>query len=140
MGEMETMQQEYWGHVRTSAEEIEADLRSGALDPDDAMERVEYSCDSQWSIYTYRAKCVVCFLSDNPNALQGELGADELLRDGSINWSGMAFFAMRADILEQIGDMEAIAEEGKEEREAAEEEGESVRDRVQKLGDPAYHE
>jgi hypothetical protein len=121
MGDMEDMRKEYWEHVRTSAEEIERDVRSGELDPEDAMERVENDCDSQWSIYTYRAKCVVCFLSDNPDALSDELGSDGLLVDSNLNWSGMAFWAMRADILDRLGDLEEIAAEGREEREAAEE-------------------
>jgi hypothetical protein len=121
MGEMEEMRRDYWGHVRTSAEEIERDVRSGELDPEDAYERVENDCDSQWSIYTYRAKCVVCFLSDNPDALADELGSESLLVDGNLNWSGMAFFAMRGDIMDRLGDLEEIAAEGREEREAKEE-------------------
>ena len=119
--EMQTMRREYWEHVRTSAEEIERDVRAGDLDPDDAHDRLHEECDSsQWAIFTYRAQCVVCFLSDHPDALVDEFGADGLVQDGNVNWSGMAYCALLADICGRLGDLEEIAAEGREEREEAE--------------------
>lgn len=119
MDDLQTYRKEYWDDVRSIASDIKNEVRLGDLPPDEAYERIDDACDNQWTIYTYRAKLVVAFLSDNPDALADELGSDELVHDGNLNWSGMAYFAMRADIAAQLGDLEAIAQEGADERDSS---------------------
>ena len=94
----------YRAHVRLLAEEIIAELNGGDLEDDRNRElisdRIHEAADgSAWVIYTHRARMVL-LVSEDPDAYM-ELGVEAMETDGALNWSALAFCALRADI-EQI--------------------------------------
>lgn len=94
---------EYREEVKAIAQEIVDRVKSGELSPDDVNDALHESVDGdQWVIYTYRAKLVVAFLSDNGDAAYDE-GMEVDHSDG-INWSAMAYFAMCADVRSELPD------------------------------------
>jgi hypothetical protein len=122
MSEIDKLQSEYNEDVKSMAKEIEDEVRAGDLTPEDAHDRLWENVDgSQWVIYTYRAKMVAAFLSDNPDACADELGPESLIQDQCIHWSGIAMMAMLADVRDAMGDLDEIEQEGEDAREAAEE-------------------
>ena len=120
---------EYRDEIRTSAEEILADL----LDPRDAedepisdlRERIEertweYADASAWTIYTVRARIVLA-ISQNADYLVSEFGTDglaESFADGTI-WSRLAFGAVYADASEIVWEAFSAYEERRETWESA---------------------
>jgi hypothetical protein len=93
----------YFGAVRATADSILADLTNSTIDTAGDLEtRIHEDCDgARCVIYTAAAMDVLRY-SDNDNAYADDFGDEGLVRDGSINWSGMAYAAFRADIVEQL--------------------------------------
>jgi hypothetical protein len=108
------MQREYEKDVRDVADSIRQGFddvdQDYADDPEGAREwvsdRTHEECDGAARvIYTHRA--ILCLLySRNDDAMSQELGClDGVIQEGgSINWSVLAFFAFRADVIEELGD------------------------------------
>ena len=66
-------------------------------------ERMHEHCDGHaWVIYTHYAKKIVCE-SKNSGAYSQNFGEGGVTdRDGELNWSVMAYYALEADIYEQM--------------------------------------
>ncbi len=95
---------DYFSDVRNVAEEFIQKWRDGEFsDRDEAIQWIDESVDgSSRVMYTHEAIECIRF-SDNDSAGPDEMGAEIAVKDGSINWSGMAYFAFRADIMDRIG-------------------------------------
>lgn len=60
----------------------------------------------EWIIYTYYAQQVVQH-SPNDAAIE-EYGMESVIKDGTLNWSLLAFCAMEADVREALPDYDEI--------------------------------
>lgn len=100
---MNTMRRNYWQSVRDYAESIRDDVLSGELSDWESVDsRLWEDCDgSAWIIYTFQAQQVL-LLSDNDSIGVDELGADGFDWSNGVPYSQLAFFALRADISEQL--------------------------------------
>ena len=82
---------------RTDVRELVDEALSEVADSDDLRERLDESVDSSWWVTYTRPSQFVLLCSDNADAYAEELGADGMVKDGSINWAALAYMAMRAD-------------------------------------------
>lgn len=102
--------------VKSAREGLEADEPTDwddvrEMSDDHAHESVD---GSQWVIYTGRAMDVLR-VSENDGAVE-DYGTDGIVTDGSVNWSFLAYCAMRADVMERIADLIEAAESDEGER------------------------
>lgn len=68
-----------------------------ATDEDDFSDRLHEMVDSSWWItYTWPAPAVL-MVSDNADAYAEAHGSEGMIKDGSIQWSRLAYWAMEAD-------------------------------------------
>ena len=119
---------QYFQSVRDMAEELAEMCRSGEIADTEALdERIHEECDwSEWVIYTARALQVLRY-SENASAGPEELGGDRFNWSDGMHWSELAYWALRADLQEQL-DAEGIdlndPDEWREEEEEEEEDDE----------------
>lgn len=95
---------DYWSDVRGVASEFLKMWHSGYFDGDrdEAIEWIEQSVDgSQRVIYTSQAADCLRY-SDHDDAGIDELGAESFNFKNGFPWSQLAYFAFRADIIDQI--------------------------------------
>jgi hypothetical protein len=97
------LRSEYYTDVKDMARELVKSCREGEIEDQDALQdRIHEDVDgSQWVIYTARAQ-VVMLVSDNDGAGPDECGAGGFEWKDGVPWSQLAYFAMRADLVEQI--------------------------------------
>jgi hypothetical protein len=124
------LRQDYWDAVRSIATEAEENVKSGEIEDEDGLtEWLEQSVDgSSWVIYT-RKNFQVLLYSDNESAFVDDFGADGLVKDGDVNWAGLAYMAMLADvrsILTDWDDMEKPVDPDEEDEEDEAEDAEEV--------------
>jgi hypothetical protein len=93
---LEPIRKEYWDDVCAIAREVVAHSR-GEMD-DAICESVD---GSWWITYTYAA-CAALMVSDNADAYLDDMETEDAFTDGVINWSALAFAAMRRDVTEQV--------------------------------------
>lgn len=76
------------------------------------QERLREACDSHHDvIYTSCAQNIVC-VSSNDGAYFDEFGGEGAVTDGAINWSLLAYCALRTDVQEHMqSDVDALIEE-----------------------------
>lgn len=103
------IREEYWATVRAVAEEILADFPE---DDDDRQTAIhEFADGSQWVIYP-REAYLVALVSNNADAHEDAIDIAETARGAVATLDGMvttaAYFAMRADIEEQIAYLNRI--------------------------------
>lgn len=94
----------YWKHVRSLAEDIKSAADDKEFtDRDGLNERIDETADGdQWVIYTQKAQLVM-LLSENDSAYAEVHGdAEGMVVDGSIAWSVLAYFALRADLVAHL--------------------------------------
>lgn len=93
----------YHAEIRNLAASVKDAIKSGEItDAEGLDEWIHQTIDGHHDvIYTYAAQGVIR-ASDNDDAMIDEMGPEGLTTDGAINWSGLAFFAMRADLVEQL--------------------------------------
>ena len=97
----------YHEAVQGIADEIVAEIKAGDTDPDEWTDRLHETVDGNfWVIYTYQAKLVVAFISDNDDAAF-EQGM-ELDHSSGIDWSALAFYAMYQDVIDAMPDVDEI--------------------------------
>jgi hypothetical protein len=101
-------QRAYYQTVKDVVSNLVDEIKSGQLETEDeAREWLHQTIDGHHDvIYTACAKDILRY-SNNEDALAEESGSEELVRDGQINWSGMAFAALMADVMEEIEDIGA---------------------------------
>lgn len=103
---VDRLREDYYGDVRSMAEDVLSQVLDEETDEEDAREalseRIHESVDgSAWVIYTARALDVLR-VSENDGAYVDNFGTDGIVSDGSINWSALAFGAMEADVSERV--------------------------------------
>ena len=104
---------DYWKAVQGIADEIVAGIKAGNTDPDEWTDRLHETVDGNfWVIYTYQAKLVVAFISDNDTAAFDQ--GIEIDHSCGINWSALAYFAMYQDVCDRMPDVDEIEIEGGE--------------------------
>jgi hypothetical protein len=95
---------DYWSDVRDVAEEFIKMWNAGDFDDrDEAIEWIDQSVDGAARVI-YTAQAADCLrYSDHDDAGIDELGAEAFNFKDGMPWSALAYFAFRADIIEQIG-------------------------------------
>lgn len=89
--------QEYWSEVAEVAETVTQEARD---DEREISEVLWEAIDSHpFVIYTAQAQALLS-ISPNDGAMVEDFGADGVVKDGSLNWSGLAYCAMEADVRE----------------------------------------
>ena len=94
---------EYYSEVNRWADDYAKEIEDGEFeDRDEFIERLEQDVDgAQRVIYTFRAQ-IGLLVSDNADAGIDELGVESFDWSGGIPWSGLMYWAFRADILEAL--------------------------------------
>ena len=100
-------QRAYYSTVRGFAADLAEQIAAGDIsDSDSAREYLEQSIDGCHDvIYTYAAQNV-CRISPNDGAYFDDFGAEGMIDDSGIAWSRLAYCALLADVLEEIGDLD----------------------------------
>lgn len=98
---------DYDATVADIVEDLKRATRDGEItDRDGAIEWLEQTIDGHHDvIYTYAAM-EVCRQSKNDGAYFDDFGSEGAVTDGGIEWSKLAYCALRADVLEAIGDVD----------------------------------
>lgn len=128
MSEERNEQAQYWDDVRGIAADVKGEIENGNLaDWEAVTDYVHESVDgSARVIYTWKAKMAVIH-SDNPDAYFDTFGEEGAVKDGTINWSALAYCAVEADVWEQLS-AEGIDQDTFDElREAKERESEATK-------------
>lgn len=103
------LRREYWETVRRWAgyikdelkEQIKAGVDGEAL-REWLLEYIQESLDSASDvIYTRQAQKVLLF-SENQDAYAENCGSEGMVQRGVINWSALAYWALEADVYEQL--------------------------------------
>lgn len=112
---MRVLRQDYYSDIKEMAEEYMKEIENNEYDsPEDFRERLEQDIDgNQWVIYTHQAQ-VVMLVSENSDAFFDE-GMGPLECEDSVDWSKLAYFAVLADVKEELDregvDFDTIGEE-----------------------------
>lgn len=86
---------EYWQEIQSIVESIKHECESEGLDPHEfAHELID---SHEFVIYTYKAMNVLVH-SDHSDAWVDHFGETGVVKDNAINWSGLAYMAMMADV------------------------------------------
>jgi len=105
---------EYWADVRGLAHSIMDELRDQIKDGNSGeplrewlIEHINETIDgNERVIYTWQAQKTLLF-TENQDAYVDQFGKEGIANDGAINWSGLAYCALEADVMEQL-DAEGI--------------------------------
>lgn len=108
----------YWREVRALGDELRDEVRTGEVTrPEQLHDRLHEAVDGhEYVVYTWRAQAVL-LCSPNANAYVEECGTAGLTAGATVCWSTLAYFALRADVQEELaraGDLFAADEEGEE--------------------------
>lgn len=100
------LREDYYSDVRSMAEDVLAQVLDEETDEDSAREaldeRIHETVDgSQWIIYTARAMDVLR-VSDSDGAYFEDFGDEGAVSRDGIEWSKLAFCAMRSDVSELV--------------------------------------
>lgn len=100
---------EYWSDIRGLADEIIAELKDKLTEDEPGeplcewlIERIQESVDSHHNVINTAAAQKALLYTDNSCAYVEDFGDEGLSEDGNINWTGMAWAAMRRDVREQL--------------------------------------
>jgi hypothetical protein len=111
-------QRAYYATVRDIVEDLKRAIKDGDVtDEDGATDWLHETIDGHHDvIYTSCAQDIVR-ISSNSGAYVENFGPEGMVKDGDIQWSLLAYCALEADVLEEIGDISelfATADEGEE--------------------------
>lgn len=97
---------DYWQDVIGVRDELARLIERGDIaDADDATQWLDETVDGHQRVI-YTGQAIECLLfSDNEDAHYDEMGTGPDFGDGA-QWSQLAYFAFRADIMAEIGDLE----------------------------------
>lgn len=95
---LDTLQREYRQQIRSVAEDIAESLRNG--DADDAHDAIHEAVDGHsWVIYTHsNFKVLLCSSNHDAYDQLGEVPT----QNGLVNWAVLAYYAMSADVNEEL--------------------------------------
>lgn len=98
---IEMMRDAYRSHVKACADSVEARVREQEDGFDFGEIQHEDLDGDSWVIWTDKAKAVV-LVSGNGGAYFEDLGSDGVVKGGDIDWSALAYMALRADVYEEL--------------------------------------
>jgi hypothetical protein len=116
---------DYWRAVRDLADDLKQAIKDGEItDREELGDRLHESIDgSHWIIYTYANLQVLCWTS-NDDAYQEITDEIDGSKGASHVYQTVAFWAMMADVREQLGDEDDLFADEEDEEEDEEEEEE----------------
>ena len=90
---------EYWDDVRVIVEDAKRAIKDKEIDDEDGLsDWLHETVDGHGRvIYTGRAIEGLLY-TDNEDAYTDDFGTEGIVRDGSINWSGLAYAYLMADV------------------------------------------
>lgn len=95
---LDVLRQDYWQDIRGTGDSIIKEVKDGDITSrDEFEERLRQDIDgSSRVIYTLENQLtLIC--SDEADAYVEDFGEDGLVKDGAINWPGLAFAAFMAE-------------------------------------------
>lgn len=104
---------DYWQDVENVISWLRHEIENGNItDADGATEYIDETVDSHQRVI-YTGQAIECLLfSRNENAYVEEMGELPPRSPGDeVNWSALAYYAFRADIMDAIGDLDAFVDE-----------------------------
>ncbi len=106
---LDALRHEYHNEVRSLADDVRAEVKAGRLADSEAVDTYLHETidGHQWVIYTWRSQ-MVALVSDNSDAFVDQFGTEGLVKDGAINWAGMAYCALEQDVRESLGDIDEL--------------------------------
>jgi hypothetical protein len=104
---------DYWNDVRSVVDDVKSDISSRSLvTEDEVTEYIDQAVDGhQRVIYTYKALECLLF-SDNEDAYPDQVGEMPSAESGG-NWSTLAYYAFRQDVVDVLGDIDALLDAAK---------------------------
>jgi hypothetical protein len=104
---------DYWSDVRNVVDDVRKAIEDREITTqDEVTEAIDTVCDGHQRVI-YTGQAIECLLfSDNEDAYDEQGFGDLDLSDGG-HWSRMAYFAFRADVADQLGDVAALLEDAK---------------------------
>lgn len=112
---------EYRATVKGVVEDLERAIRDGEItSEDEAQDWLRDTIDGHHDVIYTHAAMEVCRQSDNDQAYFDEFGSDGAVSESGIEWSKLAYCALMADALEEIGDLTELIDTAQAETEAAE--------------------
>lgn len=102
-------EREYRETVRGIVDDLKHEITQRTItNTDEATEWIDQTVDGHHDvIYTYAAQEVLR-QSRNDGAYFDDFGTEGAITDGGIEWSKLAYCALRADVLEEIGDLDDL--------------------------------
>lgn len=99
------LERDYAEDVKGVAETLADEIRSGAMQRDEFLDRLHEVIDGHQNVIYTQAAQIVALVSRNEDAFVDSMGTSDLVREDAINWPGIAFFAMERDVLEALDRM-----------------------------------
>lgn len=104
---------DYWNDVRNVVDDVKSAIeRRDLTTEDEVTECIDIACDgTQRVIYTGQAiECILFTNNDEAYEEYGDLDSLGATSTGDL-YSKLAYFAFRADVSDELGDVEALLEE-----------------------------
>ena len=99
----------YHDTVRGFVTDLQEQIAAGDItDADGAREYLEQSIDGCHDVIYTHAAIEVCRQSSNDGAYFDDFGTEGAVTDGGIEWSKLAYCALLADVMEELGDFEEL--------------------------------
>jgi len=104
---------DYWQDVANVISWLRHEISNGSItDTDAATQHIDETVDGHQRVI-YTGQAIECLLfSLNEDAYQDETGDSPDMSDGS-HWSQLAYYAFRADIMAEIGDLDAFVDDNR---------------------------
>lgn len=89
----------YWQEIHSIVDDAKTKINDGTITDMESLETwLHETIDNhQWIIYT-KYNFYVLLFSDNESAYADNFGSEGLVKDDAINWTAMAYCAMKADV------------------------------------------
>lgn len=105
-------ERDYRETVQGIIEDLKRAVKDGEItDRDGAIEWIEQTIDGHHDVIYTSCAQEICRQSSNDGAYFEDFGAEGAITDGGIEWSKLAYCALRADVLEEIGDLDDLFQE-----------------------------
>ena len=115
-------EREYRATIEGIIDDVRQAVKDGEItDRDGAMERIEEIIDGHHDVIYTACAMEVCRISRNDGAYFDDFGTEGAVTDGGIEWSRLAYSAMRADVMEEIGDLDELFQNEDEDEDEDEE-------------------
>jgi len=118
------MSSDYTNDIRSIVDDLKSEIKDGTItDASEAHDWLHETIDShQRCIYTAQAKATVEESKYGEKAYIDDFGTDGLVKNGGLNWEGMAYAAMMRDVMDEAGDLDELIKDVLAENEDEDEE------------------